>query len=516
MRPPRQTPSMLVACALALLLFVLPAHAQKKGGDVVIAQQAQPPTLDAMTTSAQASRNITLHIFETLVARDEKAAPIPDLAESFTVSNDGLVYTFKLRQGVKFHNGKEMTAADVKASLERYAKVGATTQLMKPVDAMVADGPYTLAVKLKTPVPGFIEQISSPRAPAVIIPAEEAGKDANKIELIGTGPYQFVEFAPDSHVKLKRFEAYVPNPNYPARDGFGGRKTPYFDTLTFRFMPEGGARASALETGEVQVLEQLPPPAARRLKDNPDIRAYEMIPWAFQTLFFNASLPPTNNLKVREAIQVALDMDEIMAISTDGLYRLSHGWQHLENAYFAGDVGKEFYNLHDAERAKKLLAESGYKGEELIILTDNSFKNHNDTAVVVGEQLKAIGMNVKINVVDWPTAMAARTKPEGWNAWTLMMGIEPYEGPYGVAGVFVGEKNFQLARDEVLETFNQALNTGADLAARKQAFADFQKRLYEQFYAVKIGDVGIYQATRANVMNYKPYRIPRMWDVWFE
>jgi peptide/nickel transport system substrate-binding protein len=119
-------------------------------------------------------------------------------------------------------------------------------------------------------------------------------------------------------------------------------------------------------------------------------------------------------------------------------------------------------------------------------------------------------------VTDWPTSVAIRSKQPGWNMFPVMMGIEPYEGPYNVAGVFVGPNNFQFEKDDVLERENQALMTGATLDARRQAFAAIQRRLYERFYAIKVGDVGIYQATRSNVANYQPYRIPRMWDVWFD
>ena len=199
-------------CAFALLLGNL-AGAQNMGGDAIMAQQAQPPTLDAMTTSAQASRNINLHIYETLFARSENATPIPDLVESFTLSDDGLTYVFSLRQGVLFHNGKEMQAEDVKASLERYAKVGASAKIMEPVAGIEATGPHEVTVTMSDVVPDFIGQLSSPRAPAVVIPAEEAAKEAGKIEIIGTGPYEFVEYVPDSHVKLKRFESYSPYMN---------------------------------------------------------------------------------------------------------------------------------------------------------------------------------------------------------------------------------------------------------------------------------------------------------------
>jgi peptide/nickel transport system substrate-binding protein len=504
------------ACAVlaAVSLSNSPAQAQKRGGDIVMAQQAQPPTIDGMTTTAQATRNISLHIWEMVVTRDENANVIGDLATAWTVSPDGLTYTFTLREA-RFHNGKMMTSADAKASLERYAKVGASP-FMKPVKEMFTPDARTLVITLSNPVPGFLEQLSSPRAPAVVIPAEEAGKAANQIENIGTGPFRFVEFRPDSHVKLTRFDGYIQNTQGMGRDGFGGKKTAWVETITIRFVPEGGARTAGLQSGEFQVLEQMPTPTAKRLANDRTITMHEMMPWAFQVFIFNASQPPTNNPKVRQAIQAAIDPEEVMAISTDGSYRLLHGWQYPGTPYFQGDQGKEHYNQKNQAKAKALLAEAGYKGEELLILTDSSFKNHNDTAITIGEQLKAIGMKVNVRVVDWPTALSTTTKKEGWNAWPLMMGIEPYEGPYNVVSFFAGANARMQVQDPVIDAANQTLTTALSLAERQAAFGQFQKQMMEQAFVIKVGEVGIFQATRANLKGYKPYRIPRLWDVWVE
>lgn len=501
---------------LALLAGAVPAQAQKKGGDAIVAQQAQPPSLDAMTTSAQAARNINLQIYEGLFARNEKGETIPELAESYTASPDGLGYVIKLRKGVKFHNGQVMTATDVKASLDRYAKVGGSAQNMVQVQSITVVDPQTVAVKMKSSYAGFIDFLGSPRAPAVIIPASEASKEVNKIAVIGTGPYKMVEYRPDSFVKLARFEDYIPNPSYKGRDGLGGKKTPYLDTVTFRFMPEAGARNSALETGEVQVLEQISPTAARRMKSNSSVTSYEMMPWAFQTIFLNANVAPTNNVKVRQAIMAALDDEEIMAISTDGLYRMTHGWQHPGTPYYAGDVGKPLYNQRNIEKAKALLKEAGYKGEELVFIADNGFKNHNDTAVIATQQLKAIGMNVRLQIADWPTTFAARAKPDGWNLFPIMIGIEPYEGPISVGVLFTGDNNWQHLKDPQLEADMAKLSTSASLDERKAAFAAMQARVYDQAYAIKVGDVGIYEAASSKLANFAPHRVPRMWDVWYK
>jgi peptide/nickel transport system substrate-binding protein len=119
-------------------------------------------------------------------------------------------------------------------------------------------------------------------------------------------------------------------------------------------------------------------------------------------------------------------------------------------------------------------------------------------------------------VVDWPTALSSTTKKEGWNAWPLMMGIEPYEGPYNVVSFFAGPNARMQVQDPVIDAANQTLTTALGLAERQAAFGQFQKQMMEQAFVIKVGEVGIFQATRANVKGYKPYRIPRLWDVWVE
>ena len=489
-----------------------PAYAQGTRPNVMMAQQAQPPTLDAQVSSAQATRNVSLHLWETLFARDEMANPQADLATGVDISADGMTYRFELREA-RFHNGKMMTSADVKASLIRYGKVGASAFIMNPVEAIETPSPRTVVLRLKQPSPGLMAGLSSPRAPVAIMPEEQAGKEANQIEFIGTGPFRFVEYRPDSHVRFERFDGYVQNTAYQGMDGFAGRKVVNVNQVTTRFMPEAGARTAALQTNEVQVLEAIAVPAAQRLKADRNLVMHEMLPWAYQTIILNHAMPPMNNLAFRRALQAALDLEEIMAISTDGLYRMAHGWQHPGTTYFAGDVGKALYNQKNADKAKALLREAGYRNEEIIFLGDSSFKNHQDTVVTAGEQLRAIGVNVKNNIVDWPTAFAQRQKPDGWHAWALLMGIEPYEGPFNVVGFFTGEKNAQHAPDPQLEDAQRRLTTELAESARVKAVADFQARMYDQAVAIKCGDMGVIQATRASIKGYKPYRIPRFWGI---
>lgn len=504
------------AAVVATCLSPSPLNARTAGGNLVVGQNSNPPSLDAMVTTSQASRNITMNIYETLFGFSEDIRPIPILAEDIDISEDGLRYRIPLRQGVKFHNGKEMTAEDVKASLERYRAYGSSGTMLEPVETIEITGPHEVTLTFARPTPTFIEAFASPRAPAVIIPAEEAAKGPNEIQFIGTGPYKFAEYVPDSHVKLERFADYTPNDKFDGIDGFGGRKTAYLDTVTFRVIPEPGAAVAALETGEVQMLEQIPVPTARRLASNENIRVYENMPWAFLTFVFNMKAAPSDNPKFREAVQIALNNEEIMGIATEGLFRLYHGWMYEGSTYDAGDIGREAYNVADGDRARKLLEEAGYNNEPFVILTDSNIPEHDKAAIVIAGQLKAIGINAVIKRVDWPTALNIRLQDTGWNGWTLMMGIEPYLGPAALIATLTGDQPHFRANDEQLDALYAELTSTESEEGRKEVFARIQKRLYEFLGVTKLGETGLMQATTANVEGFKPFRFPRVYDIWFK
>ena len=502
--------------ALSVTVAILgarPGMAQTRGGDVIIAMQQAPPSLDAHVTSAQVARNVNLHIYETLYARDENATPVPDLAEGVTISPDGKTYVFRLREGVKFHNGKEMKGEDAAASIERYRKVGASAKLLDAIDSIAATGPYELTVKLKNVQSTFLDNLSSPRAPIAIYPAEEAAKEANKINFIGTGPYRYVEYKPDSHVKLSRFDDYKPNPNYQKRDGFAGKKEAFLDTITFRFMPEAGARSAALEAGDVHLVEAVDGPTAKRLQSNPAFKVYKALPFSLQVVKFNHAQAPTSDVNFRRAVMAALDMEEIMGIAYSDIYALDGGWLYPNHAAYS-KAGLDLYNVADLEKAKEHLAKSSYKGEKLTFILDNIRPNI-DVATVFQQRLAQIGVNVDLSVADWPTVSKVGFTPTGWHFWTHGFGIEPYEGPASVIAPWVGGTSQQKADPEI-DRLHQAINAEMDPAKRKELFSQFQKHMYEQAVAVQAGDYGVFQPATAKLKNFEPYRIPRMWGVWLE
>ena len=501
------------ASALAAGLLVAwsaPASAQKKGGDIVIAITQSPPSLDPHVSSAQAARNINLHVFETLYARDEGANPVPDLAEGVKVSADGLTYLFALRKGVKFHNGKEMTSADVVASLERYRKIGASLSLLGAVDAVAATGPHEVSVKLKSVQSTFLGYLSSPRAPIAIMPAEEAAKPSGQAQPIGTGPFSFVEYKPDSHVKLARFDGYVPNPAYKERDGFAGAKIVYVDSVMFRFMPEAGARDAALESGQVQLNETADGPTAKRLKGNAAFQVVPVLPFALQVLKFNHAQGPTSDAAFRRAVSLATAPEDMMAVAFPDIYRLDHSWVYKGSAFHTERGAWK----HDVAAAKAELAKSTYKGEKLVFIADNTRPNV-DVATLFQQQMTDIGVNVELKIADWPTVSKTGFTDEGWSFWTHGFGIEPFEGPASVIAPWV-KGNSQRRTDPAIDAFFDRIGAEMQVEGQKKIFVEFQDYMSAQAVALNLGQYGLFQIASAKVKNFKPYRIPRMWGVWLE
>lgn len=505
--------NVLLAAPGAVAVMAGGARAQARGGDLVYVTQGTPQTLDAILSADQGTRNINLHLYEMLISRDERGTPAPDLASGFERSADGLTYTFTLRQGVHFHNGQEMTADDVKASFERYKQIGLDRASLALMMSVEATSEYLVTVRLSQRMPSFIEAISSPRAPFVIIPKDEAAKPAGKIAPIGTGPFQLVDYVADSHAKLKRFDGYSANTAYAGTDGFAGRKVVNVDTVTFRFVPEANARVASLETGELHFIEQIPNRAAQRLKGNADIRIVTLMPWSMEALILNAGDGPTAKLEVRRAIQAALDVEQILAIATDGVFRLDHGFNYPESQYWAGDIGAKLYNQKNPELAKQLLKQANYNGEEIIALTNSEEEQCNPEGLVLTEQLRAIGMNARVATSDTPTQFARAQKPTGWHIYVGSFGLAPWLGPYGLPNFYTGENNVQHHRDAELDAAFNDLKTKDTLQERQEAVARFQARLYDQVYWVKLGDYGLLQAVRSSLQGFKPARIPRAWGV---
>ncbi|MCC6472049.1 MAG: ABC transporter substrate-binding protein [Alphaproteobacteria bacterium] len=503
---------------LATPALAAPFTCPKKGGDLVFAGEAKVNSLDQYASNTISTRNLAMNIYEALMTRDEKNEPILDLAESMEESADRKTYTFKLRQGIKFHNGKEMTSADVMASFDRYNKIGIERSNLVNVEKWEAPDKYTFIIRMKVAQPTFIEDLSSFSVPIDIFPAEQKDAEPLRLEPIGTGPFKVVENVADSHVKLARFDDYKPNPKFEDRTGFGGYKVACIDTVTYRIVTEPGARVAGLETGELQAVEDVPTKAQADLKKNPKITLVPLENWWVHIMLPNTKTAPTNNLAFRKAVQAALDMDEIMDASTDGAYKLNIGFQYPGRATYT-DVGKETYNQKNAAVAKKYLAEAGYKGEPVVFMTNKDYTSMYNAALVTTEQLKAVGINAKLEVVDWPTSVNRMSKEaEGWNFFYTGWGTQPALGPLATIKFFIppGGTQAPTPPDPELEAAYAEMQNKPDVAGRQAGFVKAQKIALEKVYAVPFGSLTKVQAVRSNVKGFKPFRAPRFSNVWIE
>jgi peptide/nickel transport system substrate-binding protein len=509
----------------AALLCAAPAMADqfqcgRKGGDLTFGLEANVAGLDQQASSAASVRNIAMNTYETLVTRDDNMKPLLQLAQSADTSADGKTVTFKLRDGVHFHNGKLMTSADVRASFERYARVGVDRSILAPVDHYETPDPGTFVAVLKEPRPTFIEAMSAISVPIVIIPEENKDAPAQQLPSVGTGPFQMVQFVPDSFVKLKRFEGYSPDTRYSDRDGFGGYKIACLDTVTFRMVPEAGARVAGLETGELQAVEDVPTIAQKRIGENKDIRLLKLDNFWLNVFYGNWSAPPTDNKLFRQAVMTAVDFDEIMEAANDGDYKPNLGFQYPGTNYYT-EAGKEMLNQHDIPKAKKLLAESGYKGEKVVLLTNKDYPSLYNTALVMAQQLKSIGVNAELQVLDWPTALQKSMKgtPDwnyfftGWITYVAVGGMQtlrPMAEPNAVYTPPDGKTDpaFMAAFEEVAN--------GATLEIRQAAFARAQKIALDDAMVVPLGVMPKVQAVRTNVEHFQPFYNPRLYNVWLK
>lgn len=490
----------------------------KMGGEIKVALGAAPPTLDLMFNSSTASRLIGMHIYESLVTWDYNYKLMPQLASSWDVSPDNKTYTFHLRKGVLFHNGKEMTADDVLASFERFKRISPRKQVLDPVADMKVVDPSTFQVNLKTPSPTFLEDIATPLPPIVIMPKELANIDGGKLannQIIGTGPYQLEDFVPDQYIKLKKFDKYVADTVHPA-SGFGGDRVAYLDRITFQIVPEKASRLNGLQAGEYDYAESIEPTAYDQIANSKTLKPVILSPYFKIWALVNTLKAPLNNPDLRQAILAALDENSIMlaASGNKALYKLDSSIFYPEQ-YWYSDAGKNLYNQNNIEKAKALVKKSGYHGEEIKLVTNKDYDFMYQASVALQGQLEKIGLNVKMEVVDWPTANKMMTTPSEWNQFDITYtGISVRFDPTAYNMNFNSAYQFQPYKSDEMDNLLKQGSSTADKATRKEAYDKVQELIYKDVPILQHGDVYTLNASSTKLKGEKPWYMMRFWNVW--
>jgi len=500
-----------------------------QGGIMKVAANAYPPTIDWHASTATATREICMNIFESLVTYNNKFEIVPMLATTWEVASDGLAYTFHLRQAVKFHNGKEMTSEDVVASLKRFLEYGRRKGDLFMVKDVVAVDKVTVRFDLKEQSGALLSALASPVCQVSILPKEVLYDKDGKFypdmrlphdpeHLVGTGPYKFNQWLRDRYLSLTYFEDYKPHTEVEGY-GLGCNRVGYYKEIRFYKVAEPAARIAGVETGQYHFGDRVPYDLAMKVKDKPGLKVTRIAPFTWPIVYFNYHPDPDgkpslfSNLKMRQAVQSLLDMEEIMKAAGTGPGRLDPGVMFKEHVFW-NDAGKELYNQADPEKAKRLLKEAGYDGREIRIMTNQQYGYMYKTAVSIEQQLKRIGVPSKIIVTDWPATMQRWKKGGYWDIG--FSGISTRFDPTNHNILWHTKLNtFGYSNPEVDKLVEAGMQE-SDFKKRYEIYRKIQQITYEDVIFLKEFDDNVYQIHTAKLKGYTPWYLIRLWNTWLE
>lgn len=374
--------SVLAASVLALA-SASPALAART--DLVLGVVLEPPHLDPTAGAAAAIDEILYaNVFEGLTRIGPSGEVLPALAESWTISDDGKVYTFKLHKGVKFHDGTDFDAEDVKFSLDRARapdSVNAQKGLFAAIDTVEVIDPETVQVTLKHPQGAFLYNMGW--GDAVIVAPESA--DSNKEKPIGTGPFRFEHWAKGSAVTLVKSDNYWGDPVA-------------LDKVEFRFIPDAAAAVPAVLSGDVQAFPFFPADAVSQVEGNPQLKVVIGSTEGETILAMNNKKPPLDNLKVRQAISYALDREAIIDGASGGLGQPIGSHVSPSSKAYVDLTGRY---PHDAAKARELLKEAGFENGFKTTLKLPPPAYARDGGQIIASQLRNVGIQADIIPVEW-------------------------------------------------------------------------------------------------------------------
>jgi peptide/nickel transport system substrate-binding protein len=474
----------LVVC----MMFAGAGISSASGGILRVAVIDEPPSLDQQVITADLTTMIAMHIFEGLYTFDSNYAPVPMLVQDEEIKNDGKLIVLRLREGVKFHNGKEMTSEDVFASLDRWSKFGTRGPvLFNNIDKMEATGKYEITLHFKQPFAPWKNLMAFMNGgPAIYLKevAEKAEKaPIAETEYIGTGPYKFVERNPSRYIKLARFDDYVSRTE--PSDGYAGKKEALFDEIRFIPVPDDSTRVTGVKAGDYDYGERIAGDLYDTLKDDPDLVITVQQGGSQGLVFVNSRQGILkDNFKLRQALLMAIDMEGALkaAIGPEALWK-KDGSIMPEGTLWHTTVGTERYSQGNAEKAKALAKEAGYNGEKISYLATTSYKVHYDSSLVITEQLKQAGFNIDFQIYDWATLVSKRADPTQWDMFFTYHGFVPDP----VLFTFMSEAYpgwwTTPEKKELAAKFAMTL----DEKERRNIWDQIQKLVYEQVPIMKTG-----------------------------
>lgn len=484
----------LALCALMTMSIALIGCSGDKAKDsseiVVGIPQDLEDSLDPHKALAAGTKEILFNVYEGLLKPDSQGNNIPAVAESYTVSEDLMTYTFKLRDGIKFHNGKNVTADDVKYSIDKFAGISDGSEPLVSAFSVIEEvniiDDKTVDVVLNTPdtdLPTYLAMVS-----AAIIPKDNENPDT---VAIGTGPYKYVSRSPQENIICEAF------------DDYWGEKA-NIKNVTFKVEANADSIVMDLLGGSIDFYARLTIDQVKQLND--EFSVYEGTMNLVQALYLNNNVKPFDDVRVRQALSYATDVDEILDITAEGKgTKIGSSMFPAFGKYYDESLS-ELYPT-DIEKAKELLKEAGYEnGFNMIITVPSNYQPHIDVAQVLAEQYKKIGVNAEIQLVEWNSWLS--DVYTGRNFESTVIGVDAsYLAASALLSRFesTAANNFiNFKSDAYDKAYNKTLTT-ADDDERTALYLECEKILADEAANVYIQDLPEYVVLNKKFTGYEFY-----------
>lgn len=466
------------------------ASSRKTSKEIVVGiAQDLDDSLDPHKTVKAGTREVMFNIFEGLVKPSPSGDLIPALAKGFEVSPDGLTYTFTLREGVKFHNGKTVEIQDVVYSIER-CKNGdegvREVAALKIIDGMEANG-NVLTINLSAPSTEFISYLT-----IAIIPYDYSEQDSSPV---GTGPFKYISRSAQDSVVFEKFDGYW--------DAGNAAK---ISRITFRVMENADSLLLGLQSGAIDICSHLTSTQVAGLGDAFNIEQGHMN--IVQALYINNAVKPFNDVRVRQALCYAVDKHALIDLAFDGYGSPIGSSMYPAFAKYFDESLTDYY-VHDIEKAKELLAEAGFpNGFNMTITAPTNYKPHMDTAEVLVEQLAEAGITATIKPIEWSSWLSDVYR--GRNFETTVVGMDAATmTARALLERFVSDngRNFVNYKSTNYDSiFTQILNTQSDDEQTK-LYKLLERDLAENAANVYIQDLADLVAVRKGIGGLRFYPI---------
>lgn len=489
----------------------------KRGGSLHAAVNTDAPTLDWTVSTSTITAIVAYHMFEQLFTYDQHFSVRPMLAAGYKTSADHLTYTIKLRENVSFHDGSIMTAQDVVASIKRWGEISSTGQdTVKYIRTVRPLDKSTVRIELNSVFEPLISSLASLGQPLVVIPAktaEAAGKQPMKEDqLIGTGPYKFANWTRGRSIKLTRFNNY--SARTKQRGGLAGKKTAYLDEITANVIKEPQVRLNNLQAGEVDYALELSTDSYDQIRSMGTVEPVLIKPAKWLGLFPNKAKGPFTDVRLRQAANAALQKKKI----AQAAYGDKKFWE-IDGSLFPPEAkalytttGTDNYLDYDVDKAKRLMKEAGYRGERIRILLTNLYPDHYNGGQVMGEQLKKVGFNVDLQVLDWPTLLKRREEEDSYELFVTTWAHSLFE-PSSLTWLSPSYAGWYRSKrmQSLLDSWAKATKEDQ----KDLLLAKITKVFYEEVPAIKIANSVNLAGRSAKLLDYEAWIHPRFWNAGF-